>query len=173
MASAPAMPVTAEGESKILVQQKTESAAQPDTAKAQPLTPSMANLLVEPMKAAAAKSSHAEIGGAQPGIVETTAATETASGDRPAPTPAAGSNPTTIFSAALQPVTAGQAVPTEGPAASAPAGEIIDPVLEQQLDLAHEGEWLDRLARDIARSAGAEGGLRFRLNPEHLGTLHV
>ena len=46
-------------------------------------------------------------------------------------------------------------------------------MVEQHLDLAHEGEWLDRLARDIARSSGTEGSLRFRLNPEHLGSLHV
>jgi flagellar hook-length control protein FliK len=46
--------------------------------------------------------------------------------------------------------------------------------IEHQLDLAHEGEWLDRLARDIASTAGGEGNpLRFRLNPETLGTLRV
>ena len=50
-----------------------------------------------------------------------------------------------------------------------PAAEII---LERQLDFAHEGEWLDQLAKDIARTGG-DGQLRFRLNPEHLGSLHV
>jgi len=45
--------------------------------------------------------------------------------------------------------------------------------VEQQLSLANEGEWLDQLAKDIAQTAGKEGSLRFRLNPETLGTLRV
>lgn len=48
-----------------------------------------------------------------------------------------------------------------------------DVAIEQQLDLATDGEWLDQLAKDISRSAGKEGTLRFRLNPETLGTLKV
>lgn len=58
-------------------------------------------------------------------------------------------------------------------AASVEAPAPAEPVIEQQLDLAREGEWLDRLAKDIARTAAGEGHLRFRLNPEHLGSLHV
>ena len=51
------------------------------------------------------------------------------------------------------------------------AGELE---IEHQLDMAHEGEWLDQLARDITRSAGSDGSpLRFRLNPENLGSLRV
>jgi flagellar hook-length control protein FliK len=47
-------------------------------------------------------------------------------------------------------------------------------VIERQLDMAHEGEWLDQLARDISRTSGSEGSpLRFRLNPENLGSLRV
>ncbi|HWL47580.1 MAG TPA: flagellar hook-length control protein FliK [Sphingomonadaceae bacterium] len=46
-------------------------------------------------------------------------------------------------------------------------------VLQQHLDLAHDGAWLDSLARDIARSVDGDGRLRFRLNPAHLGSLHV
>lgn len=47
-------------------------------------------------------------------------------------------------------------------------------VIEQQLDMAHEGEWLDQLARDITRSASSDSSpLRFRLNPENLGSLRV
>ncbi len=47
-------------------------------------------------------------------------------------------------------------------------------VIEHQLDMAHEGEWLDQLARDITRSAGSDSSpLRFRLNPENLGSLRV
>jgi flagellar hook-length control protein FliK len=46
-------------------------------------------------------------------------------------------------------------------------------VVEQQLDLAADGEWLDQLAKDIAATAEGEAPLRFRLNPETLGTLKV
>jgi flagellar hook-length control protein FliK len=60
-----------------------------------------------------------------------------------------------------------------------PAGLPIEPetgelMIERQLDLASGGEWLDDLAHDIARTVGAESGpMRFRLNPEHLGSLRV
>jgi flagellar hook-length control protein FliK len=46
-------------------------------------------------------------------------------------------------------------------------------MIERELDLAQDGEWLDQLARDITRSAGSEGPMRFRLNPETLGHLKV
>ena len=58
-----------------------------------------------------------------------------------------------------------------------PAPQPVDAselMIEHQLDMAHEGEWLDQLARDIAKSAGNDSGpLRFRLNPETLGSLRV
>jgi flagellar hook-length control protein FliK len=45
--------------------------------------------------------------------------------------------------------------------------------VEHQLDLAADGAWLDQLAKDIA-AAGEDGApLRFRLNPETLGSLRV
>jgi flagellar hook-length control protein FliK len=59
--------------------------------------------------------------------------------------------------------------PTEAPVEM----DTAELVIEQQLDLASDGEWLDDLARDIARTAGGEGKLNFRLNPEHLGSLKV
>jgi len=46
-------------------------------------------------------------------------------------------------------------------------------VVQQHLDLARNGAWLDSLARDIARVADKDGRLSFRLDPAHLGTLHV
>ncbi len=53
------------------------------------------------------------------------------------------------------------------------APDAAEIVIEQQLDMAAEGEWLDQLARDIA-SAGPDAALlRFRLNPETLGSLRV
>ena len=38
---------------------------------------------------------------------------------------------------------------------------------------AKDGEWLDRLARDIARTANHDAQLKFQLNPEHLGSLRI
>lgn len=111
--------------------------------------------------------------GAQPILAEAAAPAEGSSAEaRPVQANGIGPTLTGIFSAALQPA-AGQSVSMEATPTAAQPGEIVDPALEQQLDLAHEGEWLDRLARDIARTAGAEGALRFRLNPENLGSLHV
>jgi len=72
-----------------------------------------------------------------------------------------------------------QTVPQTTPAvvaAPAPASvpvDVAETVLAHQLDLARDGQWLDRLARDIAASADGNARLRFQLNPEHLGSLHV
>jgi flagellar hook-length control protein FliK len=61
------------------------------------------------------------------------------------------------------------AEPAAGPAAP-PVAELL---VEHQLDLAADGAWLDQLAQDIA-AAGEDGApLRFRLNPETLGSLRV
>lgn len=48
-----------------------------------------------------------------------------------------------------------------------------DLAVERQLDLARDTEWLDRLARDIARAGAADAPLRFRLHPQTLGHLQV
>ncbi len=50
---------------------------------------------------------------------------------------------------------------------------IADIAVERQLDLARDGEWLDRLAHDIARAGAADTPLRFRLHPQTLGHLQV
>lgn len=54
-----------------------------------------------------------------------------------------------------------------------PAAQPAELMIEQQLELASDGEWLDQLARDIATGASGKVPLRFRLNPEHLGSLRV
>ena len=65
--------------------------------------------------------------------------------------------------------------PVDQPTSSAlPTGtDMAGQMVEHQLDLAHESRWLDQLAKDIARAGSADGHLRFRLNPENLGNLHV
>jgi flagellar hook-length control protein FliK len=74
-------------------------------------------------------------------------------------------NPSLEAARMLEPLP--DAVPVE------PAFDASEFAIERQLDMSAEGEWLDGLARDIARTAGEGGTLRFRLNPENLGTLRV
>lgn len=96
----------------------------------------------------------------------------------------AGAEPMSVVKAEAFVKPAADALPLIAPTPAAPFEAVADPAaveapspaelaIEQQLDLAREGEWLDRLAKDIARTAAGEGHLRFRLNPEHLGSLHV
>jgi flagellar hook-length control protein FliK len=54
-----------------------------------------------------------------------------------------------------------------------PRLDASDFAVEHQLDMSTEGEWLDGLSKDIARIAGEGGTLRFKLNPENLGSLRV
>lgn len=68
--------------------------------------------------------------------------------------------------------------PDNAQAVAAPAAptqvDNVQLAIERQLDMAHEGEWLDQLAKDIAETASSDKNpLRFRLNPETLGTLRV
>ncbi|SNS84873.1 Flagellar hook-length control protein FliK [Sphingomonas laterariae] len=60
-------------------------------------------------------------------------------------------------------------------APSAPANtvDIGQVVIGHQLDLARDSAWLDQLARDITAAAAIDSRLQFKLNPEHLGSLHV
>lgn len=61
--------------------------------------------------------------------------------------------------------------PADTTAAQMPTVE--QTVMEHHLDLARDSAWLDQLARDIVSTAASDSKLRFRLNPEHLGSLHV
>ncbi|MDQ8757163.1 flagellar hook-length control protein FliK [Sphingosinicella sp. LHD-64] len=70
------------------------------------------------------------------------------------------------------PAAALQTVPA-GTAASQPAPAAADAAIARELDLAHDSEWLDRLARDIARTGANDGPMRFKLNPATLGHLQV
>ena len=56
-------------------------------------------------------------------------------------------------------------------ASSATSG--TDGIVQQQLSIARDGQWLDSLARDIAQSAGSGRDLHFTLHPQHLGALTV
>lgn len=66
--------------------------------------------------------------------------------------------------------------PTAGPLPGTPAAPVQNlgaAIAAQVLDLAKDGEWINEVARDIARSASSEGAMRFRLTPETLGELRV
>jgi flagellar hook-length control protein FliK len=76
------------------------------------------------------------------------------------------------------------AMPVAAPSAPAPiaalapapapqAAEAPERMVERALDLARDGEWLDRLARDIARAAEGDSPMRFRLHPQSLGHMRV
>jgi flagellar hook-length control protein FliK len=65
------------------------------------------------------------------------------------------------------------AIPTAQTATPQPMVNASETMIDHHLDVARDGEWLDRLARDIAGFATENGRLRFQLNPEHLGTLRV
>ena len=56
---------------------------------------------------------------------------------------------------------------------SAPVAAKGDLLVQQTLTIAKDGAWLDRLAHDIASSAGNGGNLHFKLEPQNLGALSV
>jgi flagellar hook-length control protein FliK len=74
---------------------------------------------------------------------------------------------------AIPSITAPAPVTSDGVSASAPLPSASEIVMGHHLDLAKDGEWLDRLARDIARTANHDARLKFQLNPEHLGSLRI
>jgi flagellar hook-length control protein FliK len=85
-----------------------------------------------------------------------------------APAPSTELPQPALSPAATQPVTAaGEKTSTVDGTRTA------DLAVERKLDLARDGQWLDRLARDIARAASDDSPLRFRLHPQTLGSLHV
>jgi len=60
-----------------------------------------------------------------------------------------------------------------GNASGASQAPAPDSIVQQQLSIAQDGQWLDTLARDIAQTAGSGNDLHFKLDPQHLGTLTV
>ena len=72
----------------------------------------------------------------------------------------------TLASAILPPAPANDAAAAPQPAAS-------EMGIAHHLKVEQDGQWLDQLARDIARTAAHDSQLRFKLNPEHLGSLAV
>lgn len=86
------------------------------------------------------------------------------------PASATAATPTTQNAAPWAPSAAAPSRVAE----TAPARiEMPDQSVERALDLAHDSEWLDRLARDISAAGDRDGTLRFRLHPQSLGHMRV
>jgi flagellar hook-length control protein FliK len=87
--------------------------------------------------------------------------------------PAASAAPT----AAIAPAFSAAPLAAQPAAVAAPTPnavpDVAELVIERQLDLAGDDQWLDRLARDIARAGAGDEPLRFRLHPQTLGHLQV
>jgi len=77
--------------------------------------------------------------------------------------------PVTPISAPIAP----RPVSPAAPPAQNVVPDVAQLIAERQLDLANDNQWLDRLARDIARAGAADAPLRFRLHPQTLGHLQV
>lgn len=84
---------------------------------------------------------------------------------------------TATSAAAPAPVPTVQVPAVDGVArteASAPAAPQIGAVLSDQvIDMGIEGQWIDRLAREITQVADGTGHARFQLSPPHLGRIQV
>jgi len=110
--------------------------------------------------AESAKADHAPVQAATPAPVQTAAPVT-------APLPAIDQ-----AQPALSPATQPASIKADAPA-NVGGTRTADLAVERQLDLARDNAWLDRLARDIARSASNDTPLRFRLHPQTLGHLQV
>ena len=86
--------------------------------------------------------------------------------------PAAQISPAALTAAGFT-ITADTAAAPAAMQAPTPMPGSAEAMIERQLDVAVDGEWLDQIARDIAGAGGSDGRMRFRLNPEHLGALQI
>ncbi|MFC3714122.1 flagellar hook-length control protein FliK [Sphingoaurantiacus capsulatus] len=119
---------------------------------------------------------------AAPPNVEAASSEPVSLADRPLPTPLPTPTPMPLAPVVVPPVADLAAVVTAPTLANdlsalgstaQPQVAQADLAVERQLEIARDGAWLDQLTKDIVRTASAEGNLRFRLNPENLGSLHV
>jgi flagellar hook-length control protein FliK len=93
--------------------------------------------------------------------------------DTEVPVEAATSLPAAAAPLAPAPAFAQAAPPPVAQAQDVQAPAPTDRTVERELDLARDSEWLDRLARDIARTADGDSPMRFKLHPQTLGHLRV
>jgi len=95
----------------------------------------------------------------------------------PASAPPPAANPfdvAALASVVSMPVTGtAEPQPVADPVSADIGGRLGDQAIQTRLDIANESEWMDRVARDIAQFAGKDGVLKFQLNPENLGSLHI
>ena len=91
----------------------------------------------------------------------------------PSPSPAELARPQAADPADAIQATSAAPAPIEAAPAQVKEAAAVAPTPDRTLDMGHDDAWLDRLARDIAQAAGNDGAIRFRLNPQTLGHLHV
>ena len=97
-------------------------------------------------------------------------------GEASAPAPSVAIAAAPAVDAAAASLVALQAAPPPAPSADVtvqPRETAAAPAPDRTLDLTHDSAWLDRLAHDIAQTAGNDGTIRFRLHPQTLGHLSV
>ncbi len=111
------------------------------------------------------KDGAAPLGQAAKQISAQSQTVQTPATQAPAQAPVASATIAAATEPALQPASVARSAPQ--------MPQPADQAVERELDLAHESEWLDRLARDIVRSGSADGPMRFKLHPQTLGHLRV
>jgi flagellar hook-length control protein FliK len=95
----------------------------------------------------------------------------TASTSSPAETTPSMSAPLRSIVEALPPVIQSElGTPSVRAAAGPSTGEVLG---DQVIDMGVSGQWIDRMAREIAGLADGTGHSRFTLNPPHLGRLQI
>lgn len=130
---------------------------------------------VQPVKALAEPPA---VGTGKEAMTERSAPAEKAAASAPAPVQVAPVVQVSPIPAAITPVVAmvdptASLQPARAEAGAPQPMPGADAAITRELDLAHESEWLDRLARDIARTGSNDGPMRFKLNPNTLGHLQV
>lgn len=132
-----------------------------DAASANVATPAAASRDVKSVEALSALSL-----GASEKLQATTASTSSA-----ADTTQALSAPLRSIVEALPPVIQSELGVSSVRAAAGPStGEVLG---DQVIDMGVSGQWIDRMAREIAGLADGTGHSRFTLNPPHLGRLQI
>ena len=123
------------------------------------------------LRSAVPADSAGERAALRPGEAETAGAADVAPLAEPVIAPAADQAAPVLSHKAAE-VAPQPAAALPGDAVS--AGSVLaQQSLETRLDVVRDAQWIDRAARDIAQLATGEGRLRFRLDPEQLGSLQI
>lgn len=87
-------------------------------------------------------------------------------------TPVSGTDPLRDIVQSLPPVVQAQLGPL-APSGAAPVSSTGDMLNSHVIDMGVSGQWIDRMAREIATVADGGGNARFQLSPPNLGRIQV